>query len=417
MGKELTQHAAPHRGVFSGNGREWLTRSVLVCAGAFLALCLLELGLRAVYPQYGGCDFGTPDLELGAVLKASYAGACIGLGHETTTVVRTNAQGFRQPILPNAKPPNVSRILMLGDSTTFGVGVDQRETIPAILQALLNHGKQGADTYEVINAGVPGYGTAQEWLLFRRWAARLQPDAVILLFLVTNDIQDNLCLDGRMTPCFTLHDHTLVRRNVDHRQPRGVGNPVSPLMSLHTYVFVQRRLSNLLAGNPWAVRLLARLGLLPEPRDLPPTLLAWYSGDAAAAGWQLTQALLDAILSDVRARGIELVLAILPTRPQTSESFAAVVDALYGHRPEASAFRSDPDRPQRLLSTWADQHGVAVVDVLLPLREATAVQPVNLADGHFNARGNAVIAREIYQMLQATCAADPGCGRPARRID
>ena len=66
---------------------------------------------------------------------------------------------------------------------------------------------------EVMNAGVPGYGTAQELLLVRELyeRRRIKPDVFLLMFF-TNDILDNLCLSyGDMTfqpvrPCFTL-DH------------------------------------------------------------------------------------------------------------------------------------------------------------------------------------------------------------------
>jgi hypothetical protein len=45
---------------------------------------------------------------------------------------------------------------MLGDSVTFGYGVDQTQSFPAELERLLNQ----SGKYEVINAGVPGYSLA-----------------------------------------------------------------------------------------------------------------------------------------------------------------------------------------------------------------------------------------------------------------
>ena len=68
----------------------------------------------------------------------------------------------------------------------------------------------------VLNAGVPGYGTAQELLFMRELLQRhrVRPDLVVLVFF-TNDILDNLCLSYAnlapqpSRPCFTLHNDAL----------------------------------------------------------------------------------------------------------------------------------------------------------------------------------------------------------------
>jgi hypothetical protein len=67
------------------------------------------------------------------------------------------------------------RILLLGDSHTFGVGVRDDQTFGAVLERAL-----GSDTVHVINAGVPGFGIFQMAALFRRLAPLLRPDVVIV---------------------------------------------------------------------------------------------------------------------------------------------------------------------------------------------------------------------------------------------
>ena len=69
---------------------------------------------------------------------------------------------------------------------------------------------------DVLNAGVPGYGTAQELLFMRELLQRhrVHPDLVVLVFF-TNDILDNLCLSyvnlapQPSRPCFTLRNDAL----------------------------------------------------------------------------------------------------------------------------------------------------------------------------------------------------------------
>jgi hypothetical protein len=70
------------------------------------------------------------------------------------------------------------RVLMLGDSITFGSGVRDEETFCALM----------AQRYDVVNLGVEGYGTDQELLKLEREGLAYHPDVVVLNFTVANDI-------------------------------------------------------------------------------------------------------------------------------------------------------------------------------------------------------------------------------------
>jgi GDSL-like Lipase/Acylhydrolase family len=99
---------------------------------------------------------------------------------------------------PAAKPAGVYRILMLGDSVTFGFGVDQKQSFPAVLEELLN--KNEGARYQVINAGVPGFNIADEGALLPTLLTRYKPD-LVLWTIVSNDYDDSLGIDdgGRIT--------------------------------------------------------------------------------------------------------------------------------------------------------------------------------------------------------------------------
>src|SRR5262249_11129127 len=57
---------------------------------------------------------------------------------EFQVVYRINSHGLRDDEIRLPKPPHVFRILLLGDSFTFGVGVELHETFTKQLGALLN---------------------------------------------------------------------------------------------------------------------------------------------------------------------------------------------------------------------------------------------------------------------------------------
>ncbi|HJQ97773.1 MAG TPA: GDSL-type esterase/lipase family protein [Candidatus Polarisedimenticolaceae bacterium] len=90
----------------------------------------------------------------------------------------TTHAGFRSAS-PIEAPKRRFRVLALGDSCTFGLGVQDGETWPAQLEGLLQ--VSGLDV-EVVNAGVPGYTAYQGWRLLETRGLRLEPDLVLVTF-------------------------------------------------------------------------------------------------------------------------------------------------------------------------------------------------------------------------------------------
>jgi lysophospholipase L1-like esterase len=93
--------------------------------------------------------------------------------------VSTNELGFRSPPLQQTKSGGGIRILALGDSTTFGLGVEQEESWPGRLQEILDPGRTAI---EVINAGICGYSSVQGLVFLRDKCLALSPDVVIVTF-------------------------------------------------------------------------------------------------------------------------------------------------------------------------------------------------------------------------------------------
>ena len=115
-------------------------------------------------------------------LAEDHAGR-IPLGTSRKTVpYRTNADGFRDPDARRRRP-GVPRVLVLGDSFTFGWGVLDEQPYPQRTETLLR--AQGLDV-EVINAGIPGYNTEQEAHLLDELMPRYQPDLVVLSYVVND---------------------------------------------------------------------------------------------------------------------------------------------------------------------------------------------------------------------------------------
>lgn len=95
--------------------------------------------------------------------------------------INSNSLGFRTAETPFEKPENVYRIVFLGDSATFGWGVNQEERFSHYLEEKLNSPQQKI-LYEAINLGIPGYTTHHAVALFDHYALRYSPDMVVLTF-------------------------------------------------------------------------------------------------------------------------------------------------------------------------------------------------------------------------------------------
>jgi len=108
------------------------------------------------------------------------------------TVIKTNSKGLRDYEFSEKKPEGVFRIIVLGDSITEGHAIDSENTYPKKIEKLLNRGYPSRK-YEVINCGVTGYNTFQEWIFLKEKGIQYEPDLVIVGFC-PNDIMKPLIL-------------------------------------------------------------------------------------------------------------------------------------------------------------------------------------------------------------------------------
>jgi lysophospholipase L1-like esterase len=200
----------------------------LIALGVFLAGLGVEIALRV--------SDAVP--EVGSPLSAFYqSDSYLGWSGqpnqhlryrrpEFDTMVQLDADGWRQPEPPRPARP-VHRLLVLGDSFTWGWGVSQGQVFTDLLQAAL------PATVAVYNRGVVGFGTGQEYLLLQREFAARAYDAVVLMFFI-NDLADNI--DGKEghRPYFEVVDGHLHPRN----QPAVAQNsPVEQFLKEHSRAY------------------------------------------------------------------------------------------------------------------------------------------------------------------------------------
>jgi len=267
---------------------------------------------------------------------------------EATVVVRINGQGLRSDrTYRMERSPGVRRIVVVGDSFTFGYGVENDEIYTAVLERLL-------DGTEVVNLGVTGYGTDQQLLKLLDQGLAFHPDQV-LVGLFVGDVFRNARSEqlGYAKPRFELDggELRLAGVPVPHRPP-------PPGLARRS------ALGRLLLGR--GRELVEHLGF----------------GDA----WPLTEAIVGRMRDACAAAGCGVRVVIIPKD-----------QAVYGRGLRRRLHHHATARLAALL----ERQGVAYLDLTPALAARAGDERLYFEhDGHWTAAGHRVAAEAIAAWLK-----------------
>ena len=150
-----------------------------------MAMLVIEVWVRWQWDDAKGRPgFFLTDASRGQRLAPDYDGWFAGVP------VRINSLGFRdRRDYSLEKPASTFRILVFGDSVTFGHGTLDTTTYPYLLEQRLRQWRPDVK-WEVWNLGVPGYNTRQELTYLKELGPLAKPDLVVIGFY-TNDFTGN----------------------------------------------------------------------------------------------------------------------------------------------------------------------------------------------------------------------------------
>lgn len=270
------------------------------------------------------------------------------------SLYRINSLGFRGPEPASWDHPEVRRVVLLGDSYAFGLGVDQSETLAAQLDSRLH---RACGSITVLNLGVPGYHTGQESALAERVGFDLDPDLVVLLYFANDET----------TSAFQYDPSTRVLYGDALPVPYWLKGPLA-----HS------------AAYRWLAR--ANVGRMRERGDLTAM---------DDRHWPVTRSRLESLFRLCADRGVPVVLANLP---MLASSHALQRPDWAGHQ--------NYERVAHL----AETHGVPWVDlrsILLtesrspddPFFERIVISVDPPLDHHLNPHGYSLVADAIAETL------------------
>ncbi|MFO0687472.1 MAG: GDSL-type esterase/lipase family protein [Myxococcota bacterium] len=208
--------------------------------------------------------------------------------------------------MPIAKPPGETRILALGDSFTFALGVRFEDLYVQRLERQLNAEEPGR-RFQVINAGVAGYNTTQELVFLRADGLRYEPDLVTIGFY-WNDLLGNdkplPAIDGP------------IRRDQARESESGDAGHLLP-------AFIRNRLRRSLVLYLGVTRVKNVIAALGQPEnELVGIQRDILEGDAEALAryWRATGARLRELAATATDRGIPVLLVSFPMENQVRQT-------------------------------------------------------------------------------------------------
>ena len=143
-----------------------LARALLLGVGVLLFVVVGEVALRAIYRDAGKATLGGPGGR--------------DFDHQTVDGVR------RGRLDTGPKTPGMPRVMVVGDSITYGLGVrDWRSTWPELLAESL---ERAGRPHQFAVLAVPGNDMPQLLDTMRGWVGQVQPDVLIYQWYV-NDIE------------------------------------------------------------------------------------------------------------------------------------------------------------------------------------------------------------------------------------
>jgi lysophospholipase L1-like esterase len=384
-----------------------LTLTVILLSSIGLALFAAEMIARWVHPLDTGTssEYRVPDPRFGWVLApgANYVNRL----PEEAVPVSYNADGWRDQPRAQDKAKGVMRVLVLGDSFMEAYSVRFEDALPARLERLIGTAERRV---EVINLGVGGYGTLQEYLVFNAVGRGYQPDVVVLAMFLGNDLIDN---SQELTSLLSRSGLKVnARPFLDPRvsEPGWVVTQVDYEGALKRYEKHRRR-----AAEPLN-RLLRHSALLQTGRralELVP--LSWWTGSHSKKGvswllanfclhyreeppefkrsWDVTRRILARLNRDVRGAGARLLVMSVPGDHEVEEN--RVENDNYACVKETFSYRR--------LGKLLDELDIDYLDLLPAFRDArrqTRVELFRRSDGHWNPQGHALAARELAAAIE-----------------
>lgn len=267
------------------------------------------------------------------------------------------------------------RIMILGDSHTFAVGVSMRDTYAKRLEALLN-GKAGASRFRTYNLGMSGYNMHQYLTRLIDQGPELRPQVVVVGVSLATDLYDLLPPDrggwiyfaGAERDYFDFDASGALTRRHSASTSATAAAPTGPPPAINLLNELRNALAHTALYRAFSrsnIALAIGSRLRIGGKSLWPSAEAVVRVDPGAEyeyNWRLFGALLKQMKMETDKLQARLVVAVIPYLPQVYDE---VWDATFGGNPAY-----DREAGVKRIRAMTDLLGVGLVDTTPAMRDA-----------------------------------------------
>ncbi len=364
----------------------WLPNLLLLGVTLIVAVAFSELAVRLIAPQavmlWRPGPFAQDEPGFFRMRPGHQGVLTNRVEYEND--IRINDAGLRGAA-PTPPVAGSCRALAIGDSFTFGVGVEEAE---------LFHQRGAAQVgqpVEMLNGGIPAIGVPQEIRWLERHGLSLEPDVVLLNVFVGNDLRDadtdvdrwNV-IDGQLAPPDAkpglkdwLYNHVHLFVLLKNAVPNGLQQRVRGVLGM---------------GEPWSLRYAREVFEIYHLQMTP----------RVRRGIQRTEDALDRWLELAERDGFQVAVTLIPDIVQVDpESWQGALRQL-----GVAAGDVDPRQPNRLLRAACERRGIPVLDFTDDFAAAYAPardrgEPLYFPiDRHWTAAGHQLAGDATARFLQ-----------------
>lgn len=324
--------------------------------------------------------------------------------------VHINRFGLRGEDIVEDNQKSKLRIIILGDSFTFAVAVPEEQIFTTQLESFLK--QRLSSQYEVINAGVPGYGNAQELLLMRKLIEEHIIADVYLLMFFSNDILDNLRLDyGNLSenlvqPGFVLD----AKGQLELKYP-----PQKKIQdTLETFIPAEERqtrtksfevlsfkIKSLMQTKPGFINLMNKLGLRIKFPRIPGIINGWHREDVLETGIPLMKAILKELKSEAERRNAKLLISMIPSPIQIyKDTYGPLLRSTFPDNLSVDDFLKDPEKSQRIVKSICEELNIPFQDLHSIFQKNDDKVLFIASEGHLTEEGHAIVAHSLSEFIE-----------------
>jgi len=259
-----------------------------------------------------------------------------------------NSHGYRDKEHSFEKPENVFRILVLGDSQTFGHGIKKIEnTWHKKLEVLMNQGTQ-KNRFEIISLAGEGWNTDTQLYELFKIGFNYNPDLILLGFY-HNDIFASLDFQCDSSDIPLFPDSKSIQFLRDYSK---------------LFKFVEFRVN----------RLLEKMERKPKFTDC--------INKRFESGWPINETFLDTILLSARMKNVPFMITMIPLIHKLGEGYPLI-------------------KSHDMLKKYCADRGIEYLDLyengFMGLNAEKLI--ISRSDRHLNEKGSEIVAQTLYKKL------------------